>query len=639
MSFELDAFSLIFESESSDGACSVDEEQLGRVTSNHVLAFFQSQDSFLNMTLNPEVLLLNDDSVFACQDDTEISLQATVTYAVVSRGTPAQIQRELLRYLHQTRNSFAAFLRELGWKDLETVSVKSYTGDDDDDFVPTAPEEPKEGWKETTLEDSLFWIIVIAAACLVIIAVLLIIVVCRKRGCCGGGSLERERRNGGVQSTADRQLDGATRSITPRAKIEGQNDANRPSSAVGTLSGSSEDENSVPLSREQKSRGNTLIESTVTVGTQDMSSVSLSRVLGSQHSVQSSDGSTSTDRHIDPGTTSRGRLPVKDSDQAPRRETAISPQSDCRGLMKTPTIYRYLEAKLSTTSKHSPKETDTEDPGYLRKLAELKLASRDSTPSPPKRKHPRAKSSSKSVGSAAASRASAASAIPALSLTSTKDDDDSEVNPIKSAIGRFVNSTKESKEVAAVETRSYASSFVPNFMMSFGSTLSVATNGESSVSSKSANSSVQQEIAISGVERVESLTSQHTEPDTHSKAPSVTNSEATVKSKGGSLHRRYSFAQKEQLVKEDLRPIIASSNNKNQSDSELPRTNSFQHSPRRFPSDTSLGEKRTSVDPVFSSVNVLLATSDDGNSSSNRESVDEEATDYSPPERTYFFTE
>ena len=463
--------------------------------------------------------------------------------------------------------------------------------------------------------------------------------------------MERERAEGGERYTPD-QMGGETHGTVPLSpKLEGQNDVTRASSSVDTLSGTSDEENSVPLSQEQKSKGtNNLIASTVTVGTHDMSSVSLSRVLGSHASEQSFRSSSiespsfeaseksSTDHRSSPDV-DRGRLFAKSSNQIQRREEVISPQSDCRGLLKTPTIYRYLEAKLSTTSKHAPTEAENKA-AYLEKLAELKAAAsvlENKAPSRPKR--------SKSISSASKSILSAASAMAALSLGSTQgdDDDDSNVNQIKSAIGRFVNSTKESKE-SAMESRSYASSFVPNFMMSFGSTLSVATNGGSSVSSKSASGSEQQEFDISGVDQVASPQDSEAQLETSSKAPSVTNSEETVKSRGGaslrsspSLHRRYSFAQRDQLLKEDLDPIAISPAKKNQSLGDLPRTNSF-HSTHRCPSDSSLDEKPDTVDPVFSSL-LPDSSSDDGNSSSNMESVDENASDYSPPERTYFFTE
>lgn len=633
---------MIFESESNGGACEVDEEQLTRVTTNHVLAFFESQDNFRNLTLVPRVFL-TDDLSFACQDGTEIALEASLTYSVISRGTPAQIRRALLRYLHQTRNSLASFLRELGWQDLKKVDVKSF--DEDEEGVTF--EIPKATEEDSWLDENLLLIITIGVPCFVLTVVVIIFMICRKRGCCGGGNLERERPDRGEQSTPD--------PIPLSPKLEGQNDVTRASSSVGTLSGTSDEENSVPLSQEQKSRGtNNLIASTVTVATHDMSSVSLSRVLGSQASEQSFRSSsskspsfeasfeasenTSADHRSCPGV-DRGRLFVKSSDQIQRRQEVISPQSDCRGLLKTPTIYRYLEAKLSTTSKHAPTETEKKAE-YLRKLAELKAAA-----SVPEKKAPSRPKRSKSISSVNTSILSAASAMAALSLGSTKgDDDDSNVNQIKSAIGRFVNSTKESKGTE-METRSYASSFVPNFMMSFGSTLSVATNGGSSVSSKSASGSEQQEFDISGVDQVESQPDPNEALETQSKEPSVTNSQETVKSRGGaslrsspSVHRRYSFAQKEQLLKEDLDPIVVSPGKKNQSLGDLPRTNSF-HSPHRCLSNSSLDEKPDTVDPVFSSLLIDSSADDDGNSSANTESVDEDASDYSPPERTYFFTE
>lgn len=524
----MDAFSLVFSSDYKGGGCRINEEQLRRVTGNHVHAFFEGQDNFLNLTLTPRLLI---ELSFACQDETEIRFDASVTYSVVSRGTPSQIRRDLLSYLHQTRNSFAAFLRELGWEDLDRVSVKSYDDIENVVGIPNAQKSSGNG-----VDQSLFLLISIAAPCFVLIAIVLIVMVCRQRGCCGGNVQRQQQEEERCEKKTRAQLEAEIYGAAIPKQNNGNNKSTRVSSSVETLSGTSDEENSVPLNQEQKSRGNNLIESTVTVATNDVSSVSLSRILASDYprsgsSSLASEGGTDDDHDNDK--TNRGRSSTKNSAGKKKRETALSPKSECRGTIKAPTIYRHLETKTSTT---------------------------------PERK----------------------SAIR-KDVRQTK-------TPPKSAFELFVESTKEFKE-NEMETRSHdSSSYVPKFMMSFGSALSVASGDETSVCSKSVTSSRNKNVCDREGEKTESVANEQL------KMVSATKVDTSARYRGTSQSPRRNV-------------------------SNCPETKPDGHS---------------SVDPVFSAsqgkpLAVPPCRRDNGEIASVIDSVDENATDYSPPERTYFF--
>lgn len=426
----------------------------------------------------------------------------------------------------------------------------------------------------------------------------------------GAGDLEREEQRGNEMSSS--QIEEATMSKTERVEDAAM------SSSTESGSSTTHEEASIPLDHEAKARNNNLIESTVTVATGDMSSVSLSRILGnggdSFSFCSSSSCAEPKPRNGTERSHSRQLSAAKDeaSEGLEKHVRALSPMSECRGMRKKPTIYRYLEAKLSSTPKQEKTRVGA-DQAWKK--------------SPSQKDH---------------------GAVPQVTSKSLKPKDSREVtneNLSKSPLGRYVNSAKDFDNVKHESTLSY----VPSFMMSFGSALSLSSGA--SVSSTSAISVEKKNFAISGIERIKT-SGDYDDKSTCSKARS-TKSEASKsqakshakseanKSRAGSVHRRYSFARKKQLVKEDVEPI-AHEDEGTSEHAVVPMTRVLSHTSQGISvkdNDCQLDEQ-ASIDPILSvsapgSQNSL--SSKENPDPSISDSVDENASDYSPPERTYFF--
>lgn len=256
----------------------MNQAQLGRVTRNHVTAFFEGDENFLGIELSPE---LQGSSTFTCENGTTLKFTGTVAFMEGST-IDSNIMNDLLDYLFRTRNSFASFLRELGWADLDKVKVLLGNGDE---FNPATKggkpaEETSESKKLLSFlpEGTAFFIIVIAVPCLFFFILALVITTCRRRGCCGGGSLSREE----VEAAQNKEHDNTEmQDTTIRNQVE--------TSSSSSSSGADSDEDvSIPLGYDPKTTACGLLRSTITVGTEDVSSVSLSRILDSESSLQGS---------------------------------------------------------------------------------------------------------------------------------------------------------------------------------------------------------------------------------------------------------------------------------------------------------------------------------------------------------------
>ena len=193
---ELDSFSLLYKSENNGGSCVIDEEQLVRVTKNHIHAFFDGEDDLENLIL---ASMIKVGSPFSCEDETTMTLTGSATYAT-SDGVDRTTMDELLSYIYRTRNSYVGFLQELGWEDLVNVSVVTASGE-----VMGGPisRSGPIAENESDSRERKFLITAITVPFVAILALNAVILVCRQKGCCNGSDVKHDTRNNKDASERD----------------------------------------------------------------------------------------------------------------------------------------------------------------------------------------------------------------------------------------------------------------------------------------------------------------------------------------------------------------------------------------------------------------------------------------------------
>ena len=657
-------------------------------------AFFQNDDNFVNLELASNIVHDAESAVFACQDGTVMNFTGLVTYANF-QAPSSQISFDVLDYLYRTRNTYAAFLRELGWEDLDKVFILTKTGKSFDGSVLVSENTESES------RNSLIIVVAIVVPSFAVIVLVLVIIICRQKRFDNEKIMDQEeqQRCGGKY---DDMYGGSVHGKATRNKRQQIGNNSIPSSSSYTGSGTSEEEQtSIPLNQEPKSRNNNLLESTVTVATHDMSSVSLSRVLGSKdssfsewscsedendaehHSTITSVASNTTsqrnamkrqlsgtlgvrrqERGLSPLSDCRGmmkRSPIYQRTEArvtltrdlsvKGHERGLSPQSDCRGLLKRPNTYKYQKEKKSSAPEHTVTSSKIDALLECAKAEILRSKSasvKGETNSVliPQKKEPFPSQGLVERTLSSTSLKSSLSSTKSLGLTGSKMPENESSLLLKSAVDS-VDSSKDMDDKDSV-----SSSYIPAFMMSFSSALSVSSR--TSFGSKSATAS-QQSKHFKGTKHMLSDTSSETSEEDSKNISSETELETTFegiqesksdanKSKSSSVHRRYSFAKKEQLIKKDVEVVAITRTKEEESESTasplypIERVASCPLSQKD--SDSNLDEQ-ASIDPIISvsqSSHLEPSSVHDGNSTSViADSVDENATDYSAPERVVFF--
>lgn len=306
--------------------------------------------------------------------------------------------------------------------------------------------------------------------------------------------------------------------------------------------------------------------------------------------------------------------------------------SDGRAFMKKRTIYRYAEAKISSAPRGSVE-------------VEVKNSPSSNLPN----ENPTHKTKNLDEGTPKTNTKTPH--VASCPVLDNSDDSASEGNDpfaikhTKSALDLFVKSTKECDCLQSDDNYS-KSSYLPSFVMSFGSPLSVDETNGASVMSGESLSKPKNDMHISGIERVKS---------SESRAPILTDAISNAKSMGSrsrndSIQRRYSFSQKNELIKEDVAPMIVDDDSvvsSGSASSPMRRTASFAShlvSLMHGTSGESSLDQQASIDPIFS-VSQQPATpsspkkvnDEDSSEWAEEDSLDEDATAFSPPEITYFF--
>jgi hypothetical protein len=715
---ELDSWQLLFTTGADGGACNVDEDQLARVTLNHLIGFFESDQSFFSLNL---LRRLESDTAFACHNGTVMELSGNAIYDAEPRQG-SLVMENLLDYIFRTRKSFASFLRELGWENLDEVFLLTEAGEIIE--FPTEVIEPKtrDDSKREAAEIISLLFAIVAPVFVLVLAVL----ACRRMGCCGGGSLTRER-----------DLEEAEVYGEPARKEGSANSASTDSGESSSEEKGREQQHPPrPVITEEPPTiyfANNLLQSTVTVVTHDMSSVSLSRVLGSSgsasidssHFDESEEGKSynslkeqtvplkyadksgglsihsgatspvsNISRRLSVSALTRGLLQIPTEDMlVDHRLRTLSPMSDSRVIIKKSSTSRHPRYRTPKREKSGASPFVPEfSPGTSRARRAPEYATSNTSKSQSSPKSPRIASPKRSrIASPASSRGpsrtqsrpssprsermtrrvpstlsakrptspSSAKAPAARSQSSpSKPKKKSQETPAeavqaKSGFSMYVDSNVETKNPIL-------SSYLPSFIMSYGSALSI--NSQPSMSSRSADT--EYEVSLVGMEQVESRghsdveqqesknpTDDIVEAKSVSKPEAKASAKPETKSKTPTILRRYSFSQKDVLVRQDIDPVFSADNDDYVSVDDyevapVKRVLSHQSMTNRIsPQDSDTNDNEGSIDPVFSvshpgsPMGSFEDEEDDSLLTDATESVNESATDYSAPVRNYYIPE
>jgi hypothetical protein len=724
---KLDFWQLLFTTGADGGACNVDEDQLARVTLNHLIGFFESDNSFVSLNLLRRLENVTD---FACHNGTVMELSGYAFYDAEPRGG-SLVMENLLDYLFRTRKSFASFLRELGWENLDEVFLLTEAGE----IIEFATEVIEANTRDDDKREAVSIIYLLFAAIVAAVFVLLLaVLVCRRMGCCGGGSLTRERDLEEAEAYGEpARKSVSTDSGESSSEENGQKQQHPPRPVV---------------TEEPKARANNLLQSTVTVVTQDMSSVSLSHVLGSSSIDwslfdESGDGKSynslkeqtvplkyadksgglsihsgatspvsNISRRLSVSALTRGLLQIPTEDMlVDHRLRTLSPMSDSRVIIKKSSISRHPryrtpkkeksgaspfvpefspgasrahrapEYATSNTSKSqsspksprkspriaSPKRSRIASPAssrgpsrtqsrpssprserMTRRVPSTRSAKRPISPSsarvpstrsekrpisPSSARVPSTRSEKRPISPSSARVPSTRSEKRPISPSSAKapaarsqsspskpkkkpQETTVDVAQAKSGFSMYVDSNAETKN-------SIMSSYLPSCIMSYGSALSI--NSQPSMSSRSADTEC--EVSLIGMEQVESRDHSDVEQqesknpkDDIVEAKSVSKPEAKAsakpeakasakpetKSRTPTSLIRYSFSQKDVLVRQDIDPVFSADNDDSVSAEDyevapVKRVLSHQSMTNRIsPQDSDTNDNQGSVDPVFS---------------------------------------
>jgi hypothetical protein len=543
------------------------------------------------------------------------------------------------------------------------------------------------------------------------------VLVCRRMGCCGRGSLTRERDLEEAEAYGEpARKSVSTDSGESSSEENGQKQQHPPRPVV---------------TEEPKARANNLLQSTVTVVTQDMSSVSLSHVLGSasidsSHFDESEEGKSynslkeqtvplkyadksgglsihsgatspvsNISRRLSVSALTRGLLQIPTEDMlVDHRLRTLSPMSDSRVIIKKSSISRHPRYRTPKKEKSGASPFVPEfSPGASRahRAPEYATSNTSKSQSSPKspRKSPRIASPKRSrIASPASSRGpsrtqsrpssprsermtrrvpSTRSAKRPISPSSARvPSTRSEKRPISPSSARVPSTRSEKRPISPssakapaarsqsspskpkkkpqettvdvaqaksgfsmyvdsnAETKnSIMSSYLPSCIMSYGSALSI--NSQPSMSSRSADTEC--EVSLIGMEQVESRDHSDVEQqesknpkDDIVEAKSVSKPEAKAsakpeakasakpetKSRTPTSLIRYSFSQKDVLVRQDIDPVFSADNDDSVSAEDyevapVKRVLSHQSMTNRIsPQDSDTNDNQGSVDPVFS---------------------------------------